>query len=373
MADLLQKLGKVTQATADAFTGVMQSSMKAAKPGSDQHLAAAGSAKRPAESEAAAAFTPIQNAALQNGITASITAFAGAVQETVEEVKKELKSDLNKCDAKIDLLRNDMNQEFQNGSNNMNVMSEKIAQELNGLKQANHDLEKRVKELAETSANHTSEISECKVLVSAPRTGAVGQTGGGSNQPLPRPSLPYHERTIAAFGNLGWDTEGSTLEERAASTFTELGVPADSYTAITASVGKGKGKGKGKGTGSLVKVHFKTHQCLLHAATKVNQSSKSFRDYLGRPVIVWLDVAKDFNELRPGRIMRSVAKVCGTLEEKEGRGKAVDVAPKERAVTVDEKVLGYALQTGWTWVGKKKDRYDQSEIELIEAIAASTP
>ena len=373
MADLLQKLGKVTQATAEAFTGVMQSSMKAPRPESDKSQAAAGSGKRPAETEAGAAFTPIQSAALQNGISASITAFAGAVQETVEEVKKELKQDLQECDKKIDLLRKDMGQGFVNETNNMNVLNQKIAQELSGLKQANHDLEKRVKELVETSANYTSELAECKKLATAPRSGIVGQSGVGSNQPHQRPSLPYHERAIAAFGNLGWDTDGATLEERATATFTELGVPADSFLSVTASVGKGKGKGKAKGTGSLVKVQFKTHQGLLLAATKVNQSNKSFREYLGRPVIVWLDAAKDFNELRPGRVMRAVAKVCEHLEEREGRGKAVDVAPKERSVTVDEKVLGYAVLTGWTWIGNTKDRYDQSEIELIEAIAASTP
>ena len=85
MADLLQKLGKVTQAIAEAFTGAMKASVQVPRPESQ---AAAGSAKRPTETEAGAAFTPIQSAALQNSISASITAFTGAVQKRLRKSRR---------------------------------------------------------------------------------------------------------------------------------------------------------------------------------------------------------------------------------------------------------------------------------------------
>eukprot|EP00973_Karenia_brevis_P077500 10767223-Karenia_brevis.AAC.1 len=53
---------------------------------------------------------------------------------------------------------------------------------------------------------------------------ANGESSGSSKPGARCNTLPYEQRTIARFGNLGWDQEGALLENKAKTLLTELGV-----------------------------------------------------------------------------------------------------------------------------------------------------
>jgi len=90
-----------------------------------------------------------------------------------------------------------------------------------------------------------------------------------SSQQRPQVAVPHELRTIAVIGNLGWDTSGTDLMQRAKEVLSDAGIAPDSVSNLCAVTYKGD-------KGSSAQLCFKQPSQLQHANLAVRALNRSY-------------------------------------------------------------------------------------------------
>ena len=199
---------------------------------------------------------------------------------------------------------------------------------------------------------------------------AAATTASRSNRRVtlqPFSGTPYHERTEARMGGLGWNKMGDELSKRARSMLERAG-----YTDHQAHVSCVQGLGFNPG--SIVKMTFDTPQELRRAKDMVQQMQHVGWDDekpppdRGRPV--WLDVAKTAEERRPMRCLNEATKFLEELEACQECPLEVVADRKTKQIKVANKLFAFVCQGELKVSTACKHRYDAGDIDTLLAYAS---
>ena len=138
-------------------------------------------------------------------------------------------------------------------------------------------------------------------------------------------SVPYEQRIDFTIGNLGWDTDRSTIEARAKEILALLKIKDTEYEGPVAVREKG----------SLAEVRFGDPAIGSLARLRCKQLRKSYTN--GRTV--WLDAKKTMAELHPGRMLRQLEKLAKIHESYLDPPGEVTTNLRDMTLSVDTEVV----------------------------------
>ena len=168
--------------------------------------------------------------------------------------------------------------------------------------------------------------------------------------------VPYEQRVIARIGNLGWNTEKKTIEERAKQVLNEAGVNSGKYKHLAAVSAK---------LGSAAELVFNAPEDLQAARFAVKALDKQFED--GR--FVWLDAKKEQAELRPSRLMNRAAECIVDVESRREDKMEVQKNSSGKFVKVGGTKFGFACNSQWRWTPEAGTRYGNEVLDMIKDYA----
>ena len=164
------------------------------------------------------------------------------------------------------------------------------------------------------------------------------------------------------MGNLGWDTEEVELIARAKAALAQANVEATSYSALAAACRRG-------GSGSACTLLFKSPDDLEEARAKFRAADISVTE--GK--IVWLDVRKSWEELRPSRRLRTLLElVDSTLKSLPGDQRSCSLDQRTRSVSANGiKFAHLDRQCEVVWAGPAEAVLDVPSRKYIEDLVSS--
>ena len=157
------------------------------------------------------------------------------------------------------------------------------------------------------------------------------------------------------MGNLGWNTDEKTIEERALAVLTEAGVDASWYSGLNAT----------RKEGSLAELCFNSAEQLQRARLLVRSLRKTFSD----DRVVWLDVKKSREEMRPARIVHRMAECVTDFEASQSSPLAVDKQLNGKYIKVGTDRIGQVIRGEWKWFPFAKGRYSSELLEFAKGFA----
>ena len=166
-------------------------------------------------------------------------------------------------------------------------------------------------------------------------------------------STPKELRVIARIGNLGWDNDGTTVEQRARTVLTES---AESWKNLAAVNPK---------KGSSVDLMFMSADQLQESRLAVRALKKTYSNDRK----VWLDVKNTDAENRPARLMHRAHDCLTDIESSRSDKKVIKKDPSGKFLSIDDKRIGFSLRGRWRWTQHASARYTAEELELAKAYA----
>ena len=181
-----------------------------------------------------------------------------------------------------------------------------------------------------------------------------------STQQRPQVAVPHELRTIAVIGNLGWDTSGTDLMQRAKEVLSDAGIAPDSFSNLCAVTYKGD-------KGSSAQLCFKQPSQLQHANLAVRALNRSYTQ--GR--YAYLDVKKERAELRPGQIVKRLAEFLVDAEAAMDTPLKIEAFANGKFVKVGGTRVGFTFRGEWKWTQYAIARYSREVMDTAKEYAES--
>jgi len=272
-----------------------------------------GSKSEDEEADLHTAFSPPQTKFLQHAVGSAFNAFAGALNTKFESLEAGIEAQAK----------------------------------------ANEELMSQVKVLQGQVADlQKSSAQKCEKppgLSHSPSTASTVPPGTSSGR------TPPEMRVVARIGNLGWDEKKEVIVKRAKEILMKAGVGQDDYIGVSAT----------RKEGSQAELCFNSPILLQKAKFSVRALEFCFTN--DKPV--WLDVRKDFEELRPARIVHRITDLITEAESGRSDKLPVEKFLNGKYVKVGTDRAGYTCKGSWVWTSFATGRYDQEFRDMAKAFA----
>ena len=146
--------------------------------------------------------------------------------------------------------------------------------------------------------------------------------------------------------HIGYDTESSTIVERAREVLTRANIPQDSIRAIAATRMKG----------SMAELFFHTRDDLSVALVAVKSLRKKFGDRKN----VWLDVKKTPSELLPNKIVHRTHAFLTDVEKGKEQPAIIEKDIPKKTVSRGGQLVGKIEFGRWRWTPWGLEIYDEA-------------
>ena len=177
----------------------------------------------------------------------------------------------------------------------------------------------------------------------------TGRGGAQRQKTAKKASTPFEERVAYTLGNLGFNTKGSTIEERARDVLAKTSLPAPKDIQACFKYGSSC-----RITFSAAQDVWTSRYCvkdlkIVYPEQTIAAKTERGEQNVRRDGEVWLDVKKTYDELSPGKVVRKAeAAVCKHLHE-VGCQKEVEGCLRAKKVYVGGKSVGYTFHGVWYW------------------------
>ena len=270
---------------------------------------------------------------LKEAVGGAISHLGRAVDERVAKVENQVEE----LDQRIVLLEKNTK---KTRTDEVAVEAQKATAQIEGLK---GDL-KAVKD--ELTAVKTGK---------GPSSPAPGTCGGQDLTPV-----PWNLRTQARMGELGWDTPGPELVQRAKKALTDAGVSEGDWQNMRPVVHARTQKG------SAVELSFAEPSGLRTASNALKDKSFVLE---GREKPVWLGPKKEQAELRPGRLTRRCFEHVQKVLEAKQSTHSVKKRMDAKWVEINDHVAAYVLNGRIEWTAHAAAILSDEERQVAKAFA----
>ena len=185
-----------------------------------------------------------------------------------------------------------------------------------------------------------TQLTQLQASINAPAT------------PAP-PELQNH----AVIGNLGWDADEQTIEQRAVELLNSVGITPDQYENLSAMRQKG----------SMAELWFKDPLSLIRARLQVRAKKQVYPDN-SKPA--WLDVKKSKEQLKPARMVHRIADFLEDVEKAKTTPGTITKDVVRKVIKRNDDIMGSIYFGKWRWSVAGIFLYDEAVRENAVECAA---
>ena len=167
--------------------------------------------------------------------------------------------------------------------------------------------------------------------------------------------VPFELRVVARIGNLGWDDDENLIVTRAKEALDQAGIKQEDYVGLCATRKKG----------SLAELCF-SDPVLLQ---KAKMSFRALKHEFVSGKVVWLDVKKDREEMRPARVVHRITELIEEAESARDDRLPVEKVLNGKFVKLGPQRAGYVSKGNWVWTALAVSRYPQEFRDMATAYA----